>query len=79
MQFSHIGVHVALVISTRLSLPKHTQTLIHTQTRFASISLGHTVTSKAAVLAVVSVVTREKNRAEQDFSNNATVGLSLYL
>lgn len=33
---------------------------------------GHTVTCKAAVLAVVSVVTREKNRTEQDFSNNAT-------
>ena len=44
----------------------------HRHTRFVSISLGHTVTCKAAVLAVVSVVTRERNRTEQDFSNNAT-------
>lgn len=64
---------MALVHGARLS---HYQKHTHTHT-FVSISLGHTVTCKAAVLAVVSVVTREKNRAEQDFSNNATVGLSV--
>ncbi len=59
-----------------MALPD-SHTTRNTHIRFVSISLSHTVTCEAAVLAIVSVVTREKNRTEQDFSNNATVGLSV--
>lgn len=43
------------------SIHKHA----HTRASVASISLGHTLIRKAAVLANVSVVTGEENRTEQ--------------
>lgn len=64
------------ILQLRTWAPSHTCA----DTKFVSVSLGslgHTVTCKAAVLANVSVATREKHRTEQDFSNNAAAGLSV--